>query len=120
MRFGTFARLGLLMSAMIVTPISAIAKDTPEEEAQRRTLNEQQARMAAQQVADYQEKRQAIADADAAAQRSYREAVAAHDAEVAAIKQKAAEDQARWEAAVAACEAGDYSQCAQPGDTAPR
>jgi len=114
MRFGTVARAGLLMSMVLMAPIAAIAKDTPEEEAQRRELNEAQARFAAQQMADYQAKRQAIADEQAAAEQRYREAVAAHDAEVAAIDQKAADDQARWEAAVAACNAGDYSQCAQP------
>lgn len=114
MRFGTVARMGLLMGVALMAPVAAIAKDTPEEEEQRRLLNEQQARFAAGQMADYEAKRRAIAEEQAAAEQRYREALAAHDAEVAAIKQKAADDRARWEAAVAACNAGDYSQCAQP------
>jgi len=115
MRFGILAHMGLLAGAMVVAPVVAMAEDPPEEQAQRRALNEAQAKFAAQQIADWQAERQAIADKQAADERAYREAVAAHDAEVAAIKQKADEDRARWEAAVAACEAGDYSQCAQPG-----
>jgi hypothetical protein len=65
--------------------------------------------------------KKAAADKQAAQDAAYRRSVAEHEARVAAYNaqvaetaRKAAEDQAKWRAAVAACNAGDKSQCA-PG-----
>jgi len=114
MRFGTLAHLGLAMSALVMAPGVALAEDPPEVVAERQKLNEQQAKFAADQIAGWQAERQAVAEKQAEADRAYKEALAAREAEIAASQQAAADARARWEAAVAACNAGDYSQCAQP------
>lgn len=114
MRFGSWARLGLVIAAMAAAPMSAGATDTPDEVAQREALNSEQARLAAQQLAGFEAERKAAVDAQDAKEAAYRAALAAHDADVAASQQRAAEAMARWEAAVAACKAGDRSQCAPP------
>lgn len=114
MRMSSWARAGLLAAAITAIPAPALAVDTPEEQAQRQALNGEQAKFAAQQIADYEARKQAIADEQAAQEAAYQDALAARDAQIAATDKAHAEAQARWEAAVAACNAGDRSQCAQP------
>ncbi|HWJ70979.1 MAG TPA: hypothetical protein VNS79_13140 [Sphingobium sp.] len=114
MHIGSWAKVGFLVAAIAGASVSALAEDPPETQAERRALNEAQAKFAAQQIADYQAQKAAIAEEQAAKEAAYRDAVAARDADIAATRQKAADDHARWEAAVAACNAGDVSQCAQP------
>jgi len=114
MRMGSWARFGLLAAAMAAMPAGVLAVDTPEEQAQRQALNREQAWLAAQQIADFEAREKAIADEQAAQEAAYREALAAREAQIAAADKAHAEAQARWEAAVAACNAGDRSQCAQP------
>jgi len=109
MRNKTLAQLGLAMAVMMVAPMAAIAQDSPEVQAERMALNGAEAKKAADQIAANQK---AFDDKQAANEAAYRAALAAHDAEVAAIKQKAADDQAKWEAAVIACQNGDRSFCA--------
>lgn len=114
MRMNSWARFGLLAAAIAVMPAATLAADTPEEQAQRQALNEEQAKFAAQQIADFEAQKKAIADEQATQEAAYRDALAARDAQIAATDKAHAEAQARWEAAVAACNAGDRSQCAQP------
>jgi|GEM_PF-6652721 len=113
MHIATLARLGLLTGAMLL-PSAVLAQDTPEEQEARHVLHKEQARLAAQQMGDLETRKAAVADEQAAREQTYRDALAARDADIAATRAKAAEDRARWEAAVTACLAGDRSQCAQP------
>ena len=108
MRNKTLAQLGLAMAVMMAAPMAAIAQDSPEVQAERMALNGAEAKKAADQIAA---NKKAFDDTQAANDAAYRSALAAHDAEVAAIKQKAADDQAKWEAAVIACQNGDRSFC---------
>ena len=114
MQIMTFARTALLMGAMLGAPVGALAQDPPEEQEARRALNMEQARLASEQIARFNAEKQAIADEQAAKEQAYRDALAEREALIAATQKKALEDRARWEAAVTACLAGDYSQCAQP------
>jgi len=114
MHMGSWLRHGLMAAAIVAMPAAALAVDSPEEQAQRQALNAAQASFAAQQLADYETQKKAIADEQAAQEAAYRDALAARDAEVAAADKAHAEAQERWEAAVIACNAGDRSQCAQP------
>lgn len=114
MHIGSWARAGLAIAAIAGVSAGALATDPPETQAERRALNGAQADFAAKQMADYEAEKARIAEEQAAREAEYRAALAAHDADVAARRQKAAEDRSRWEAAVAACNAGDISQCAQP------
>ncbi|MBB5987184.1 MULTISPECIES: hypothetical protein [Sphingobium] len=111
MRHGSLMRGAFLTAALLSMASGALAQDPPEIQEERRALNAEQAKLAADLVADYQARKAAVAEEQAARDVAYKRALREHDAQVAAIKAKAAEDQARWEAAVAACKAGDYSQC---------
>lgn len=112
MRNVTLAKLGLAMAVMMAAPMAAIAQDSPEVQAERQALNGAQAKKAADQIAAYEAEKKASAETAAANEAAYRSALAARDAEVAAINQKAADDQAKWEAAVIACKNGDRKFCA--------
>lgn len=76
------------------------------------SLNAEQARAARRDIEAYEARKKAVADQQAASQRAYDQALADHQAKLAALARQAEEDQARWRAAVAACKAGDRSQCA--------
>ena len=112
MRNKTLATLGFAMAVMMAAPMAAIAQDSPDVQAERQALNGAQAKKAADQIAEYEAQKKASADTVAANEAAYRSVLAAHDAEVAAINQKAADDQAKWEAAVIACKNGDRKFCA--------
>ena len=112
MRNKTLATLGFAMAAMMAVPMAAIAQDSPEVQAERQALNGAQAKLAADQIAQFTAEKKAAEETQAAKEAAYRSALAAHDAEVAAMKQKAADDQAKWEAAVIACKNGDRKFCA--------
>lgn len=107
-----FAKLGFAMAVMMAAPMAAIAQDSPEVQAERQALNGAQAKLAADQIAEFNAQKQAATETQAVAETAYRSALAAYDAEVAASKQKAADDQAKWEAAVIACKNGDRKFCA--------
>lgn len=104
--------LGLLTATTIATPL--LAEDPPEVVAERKALNDAQAKLAADQVATYLASKKAVAEQAAADQSAYKRALADRDAQIAATNARAAEEQARWQAAVAACNAGDKTKCAQP------
>ena len=112
MRNKTLAKLGLAMAVMMAAPMAAIAQDSPDVQAERMALNNAEAKKAADQIATYEAEKKAAAETAAANEAAYRSALAARDAEVAAINQKAADDQAKWEAAVIACKNGDRKFCA--------
>ena len=118
MTIGRYARLGALAGALLVSANAASAQDSVEEQDARRALHAEQARMAAQQMADIEARRQGLAEEEAARQQAYRDAMATRDAEIAATQARAAEARAEWEAAVTACLAGDRTKCAQPATTA--
>ncbi|MGI8840483.1 MAG: hypothetical protein ACR2F8_06865 [Caulobacteraceae bacterium] len=66
------------------------------------------------QMADYEAKKAAIAEQAKANDAAYAAALAAHQAEVDEMARKTAADMADWQRRVAACKAGDRSQCAHP------
>ncbi|MBA3940433.1 MAG: hypothetical protein C0520_04395 [Sphingopyxis sp.] len=93
--------------------IAQPAKPDPsaEEKAATSSLNAQQAVAAKREVAEYEAQKKRIADEQAAKEAAYRKALADREALIAETDRKAREAQAKWEAAVAACKAGDHSQC---------
>ena len=82
-----------------------------EEQAATSSLNAQQAATAKREIAEYEAQKKRIADEQAAKEAAYRKALADRDALIAENERKAREARAKWEAAVAACRAGDRSQC---------
>lgn len=85
--------------------------DNAAEKAATGSLNAQQAAAAKREIADYEARKKRIADEQAAKEAAYRKALADRDAQIAEIERKAREDRLKWEAAVAACKAGDRSHC---------
>lgn len=83
-----------------------------EEQAATSSLNAQQAATAKREIAEYEAQKKRIADEQAAKEAAYRKALADREALIAENERKAREARARWEAAAAACRAGDRSQCA--------
>ncbi|WP_152998867.1 cell envelope integrity protein TolA [Sphingopyxis sp. H115] len=83
-----------------------------EEQAATSSLNAQQAATAKREIAEYEAQKKRIADEQAAKEAAYRKALADREALIAENERKAREAQAKWEAAAAACRAGDRSQCA--------
>ncbi len=83
-----------------------------EEQAATSSLNAQQAATAKREIAEYEAQKKRIADEQAAKEAAYRKALADRDALIAENERKAREARAKWEAAAAACRAGDQSQCA--------
>ncbi|MCW2362666.1 MULTISPECIES: hypothetical protein [Sphingobium] len=112
MTLARYARLATLAGAVMVSATVALAQDTPQEQEERRVLHAEQAKLAAQQMSDFEAQKKAIADEQAAREQTYRDALAARDAEIAAEQAQAAEARAKWEADVAACLAGDKTKCA--------
>ena len=117
MTIGRTIRLGALAGALLASANAASAQDSVEEQEARRALHAEQTRLAAQQMAEIEARRQGLAEEQAAREQTYREALAARDAEIAATQARAAEARAEWEAAVTACLAGDRTKCAQPEAT---
>ena len=66
---------------------------------------------AKREIAEYEAQKKRIADEQAAKEATYRKALADREALIAENERKTREAQAKWEAAVAACRAGDRSQC---------
>ena len=95
-------------------PLSPAPAPQPnaEEEAATRSLNAQQAAAARKERADYAAEVKRVADEQAAKEAAYRKALADREALIAENERKAREAQETWQAAVAACKAGDHSQCA--------
>ncbi|MFZ5725640.1 MAG: hypothetical protein ACOY4C_04430 [Pseudomonadota bacterium] len=83
-----------------------------EEQAATSSLNAQQAATAKREIAEYEAQKKRIADEQAAKEAAYRKALADREALIAENERKAKEAQMKWQAAVAACRAGDQSQCA--------
>lgn len=94
------------------------------EEAERQRLNDEQAQFAARQLAENEANRKAVEDErarrEAEYQRQLKDNAEAYDrsmadyrARVAEAERRAREERERWEAAVAACRAGDTSKCGQ-------
>ena len=75
-------------------------------------LNAQQAETAKREIAEYESQKKRIADEQAAKEAAYRKALADREALIAENERKAREAYTKWEAAAAACRAGDQSQCA--------
>lgn len=86
-------------------------KVNEQEVAATQSLNAQQNAAAKRETQAYEAEKKRIADKAAADQAAYRKALADREARIAEINRKAAEDRRRWEQAVAACKAGDHSQC---------
>lgn len=82
-----------------------------EEIAATRSLNTQQNIAAKREIEAYETEKKRIADEQAAKDAAYRKALADREALIAETNRKAAEDRRKWEAAVAACKAGNRSQC---------
>ncbi|OYY65117.1 hypothetical protein [Sphingomonas sp. 28-62-11] len=93
-------------------PASAAKAAAAAEAAAAATLNAQQAAAAKRDILAFEARKKAVAAQQAANLRAYQKALADREAKIAEINRKAQEDQARWRAAVAACAAGDRSQCA--------
>lgn len=83
-----------------------------EEQAATSALNAQQAETAKREIAEYEAQTKRIADEQAAKEAAYRKALADREALIAENERKAREAYTKWEAAAAACRAGDQSQCA--------
>lgn len=105
------AAMLLTLSAALATPAFGAAQQAETPEQARARLNAEQAAAAKAQL-----------DQNAASQAAYEAAVKAREAEIARIeaetaRQKAEYDAAmkKWEADVSACNAGDFSRCAKPG-----
>lgn len=82
-----------------------------EEQAATSALNAQQAASAKREAADYEARKKAIADEQTAKEAAYRKALADREALIAENARKAQQAQADWQAAVAACRAGDTGKC---------
>lgn len=97
------------------TPNDAVRpnKATIEEIDAVRELNSKQAEAAAKENADYNARLKAFADEKASSEAAYRKALADHAAQVADMERRAAEEKARWEAAVLACRQGHRDKCAR-------
>lgn len=95
-------------------PAAVPPQPTPEpvETVTAAELNAKQAEAAKREAAAIAARRRAIAAQQAARERAYQQALADHRAKIAETDRKAQEEQAKWRAAVAACAAGDRSQCA--------
>ncbi|WP_293648203.1 cell envelope integrity protein TolA [Sphingopyxis sp. RIFCSPHIGHO2_12_FULL_65_19] len=94
-------------------PPSAVTPPEPAQPSQAvQSLNSQQAAAAQREIQAYEARKKAIADEQAAKEAAYRKALADREALIAENNRRASEARAKWEAAVAACRAGDQSQCA--------
>lgn len=105
------AAILLALSAAFSAPALAAAQQAETPEEARARLNSEQAAAAKAQL-----------DQNAASKAAYEEAVRAREAEIARIEAETARQKAeyeasmkKWEADVAACNAGDWSRCAKPG-----
>lgn len=95
------------------TAVTAASKaPSAEEQAATSALNAQQAETAKREIAEYEAQKKRIADEQAAKEAAYRKALADREALIAENERKAREAYTKWEAAAAACRAGDQSQCA--------
>lgn len=94
-------------------PPSAATPPEPAPPSQAvQSLNSQQAAAAQREIQAYEARKKAIADEQAAKEAAYRKALADREALIAENNRRASEARVKWEAAVAACRAGDQSQCA--------
>jgi hypothetical protein len=102
--------------ATVAKPDAAAAAapkaQSAEEQAATSALNAQQAETAKREIAEYEAQKKRIADEQAAKEAAYRKALADREALIAENERKAREAYTKWEAAAAACRAGDQSQCA--------
>lgn len=103
-------------TATVAKPDAAAAAapkaQSAEEQAATSALNAQQAETAKREIAEYEAQKKRIADEQAAKEAAYRKALADREALIAENERKAREAYTKWEAAAAACRAGDQSQCA--------
>ncbi|WP_428628187.1 cell envelope integrity protein TolA [Sphingopyxis sp.] len=94
-------------------PPSAVTPPEPAQPSQAvQSLNSEQAAAAKREIQAYEARKKAIADEQAAKEAAYRQALADREALIAENNRRASEARAKWEASVAACRAGDQSQCA--------
>lgn len=109
-----YTRDGAVKGTPAKPEAAAAAPTAPsaEEQAATSSLNAQQAATAKREIAEYEAQKKRIADEQAAKEAAYRKALADRDALIAENERKAREARAKWEAAAAACRAGDQSQCA--------
>jgi hypothetical protein len=106
--------------ALIAAPAAVVAQDPPAVQEQRRMLNEAEANRAAAQIADYEARKQAVAEQQAAADANYRDAMARHDARIADMNARAAQARTQWETDVSLCQAGDRTRCAPVATPTPK
>lgn len=93
---------------------------TPEERLNTARLNAEQASRAKAETTTYQQEVSAAAQQVAHDQAEFADETAAYEAEKARVAAMSAEERMKWEADVAACNAGDTTRCAQPTAQQPR
>lgn len=93
---------------------------TPEERSNTARLNAEQASRAKAETTTYEQEVSAAAQQVAHDQTEFAEETAVYEAEKARVAAMSAEERMKWEADVAACNAGDTTRCAQPTAQQPR
>lgn len=114
MIFAAAGALVLLAATQVAASEPLPDGTTTEERANTARLNaEQRARGEAEKAA-YEQQLAAAAQQEASSQATFAEETATYEAEKARVAAMSAKERIEWEAAVAACKAGDTTRCAKP------